>query len=175
MLAASVVSSLIARETFGYSFSTFRLHLRGESIRSAHDVGRIRSLTVGRLMRRDPPTLPAAASVQELRRRYPLGSTQQVVLLDEQDHYAGMVSVAEAHASAADDTRVASDFATHADDALAPATNIKDAMASFDRVEAESLAVLDEERRVIGLLNETFAIRRYAEELDKSHRELIGE
>ncbi len=175
VLAASVVSSLIARETFGYSFSTFRLHLRGESIRSAHDVGRIRSLTVGRLMRRDPPTLPAAASVQELRRRYPLGSTQQLVLLDEHDHYAGMVSVAEAHASAADDTRVAADFATHADDALTPAMNVKDAMASFDRVEAETLAVLDEERRVIGLLNETFAIRRYAEELDKSHRELIGE
>ena len=46
VLAASIVSGLIARETFGYSFSTFRLHLRGESIRSAHDVGWIRSLTV---------------------------------------------------------------------------------------------------------------------------------
>ena len=175
VLAASVVSSLIVRQTFGYSFSTFRLHLRGESIRSAHDVGRIRSLTVGRLMRRDPPTLRASASVQELRRRYPLGSSQQVVLLDDQDRYAGMVAVAEAHASAGDDPRSAADFATQVDESLAPAMNIKDAMACFDQAEAESLAVLDDQRRVIGLLNETFAIRRYAEELDKSHRELIGE
>ncbi len=37
-LTASIVSSLIVRETFGYSFSTWRLHLRGETIRSAHDV-----------------------------------------------------------------------------------------------------------------------------------------
>jgi len=50
-------------------------------------------------------------------------------------------------------------------------------MASFDRLEAECLAVVEslEDRRVLGLLNETFAVRRYAEELDKSHRDLVGE
>ncbi len=55
--------------------------------------------------------------------------------------------------------------------------NIKEAMALFDRAEAEALAVVDgpETRKVIGLLNETFAVRRYAEELDKSRSELIGE
>ena len=60
---------------------------------------------------------------------------------------------------------------------LLPAMNVKDAMALFDRVEAETLPVVDglETRLVVGLLNETFAIRRYAEELDKSRSELIGE
>ncbi len=38
-LTASIAASLVVRETFGYSFSTWRLHLRGETIRSAHDVG----------------------------------------------------------------------------------------------------------------------------------------
>jgi len=177
VLAASVVSSLIVRETFGYSFSTFRLHLRGESIRSAHDVGRIRSLTVGRLMRRDPPTLPADASIQELRRRFPLGSAQHLILLDGQDRYAGIVTLADAHASDGDESRPVSHFATRDDAVLLPAMNIKDAMASFDRLEAECLAVVEslEDRRVLGLLNETFAVRRYAEELDKSHRDLVGE
>ena len=54
-LTASIVASLIVRETFGYSFSTWRLHLRGETIRSAHDVGWLRTLTAGRMMRTDPP------------------------------------------------------------------------------------------------------------------------
>ena len=177
VLAASIVSGLIVRETFGYSFSTFRLHLRGESIRSAHDVGWIRSLTVGRLMRRDPPTLPASAAVKELRRRYPLGAAQRIVLLDEQERYAGMVSLAEAHGAGVEEDAPASSLAHFADCTLLPAMNVKEAMALFDRVEAETLAVVDgpETRQVVGLLNETFAIRRYAEELDKSRRELIGE
>ena len=177
VLAASIVSGLIARETFGYSFSTFRLHLRGESIRSAHDVGWIRSLTVGRLMRRDSPTLPATATVRELRRRYPLGAAQRIVLLDEQGRYAGMVSLSQANGPGVEEEAPAASLAQFADCMLLPAMNVKEAMALFDRVEAETLAVVDgpESRRVVGLLNETFAIRRYAEELDKSRRELIGE
>jgi CIC family chloride channel protein len=177
VLAASVVSGLIVRETFGYSFSTFRLHLRGESIRSAHDVGWIRSLTVGRLMRRDPPTLPASAAIKELRRRYPLGAVKQVVLLDEDERYAGMVAAGDAHAPGADENAPASSLARLADVMLLPAMNVKEAMKLFDRVEADAFTVVDgpESRQVVGLLNETFAIRRYAEELDKSRSELIGE
>jgi CIC family chloride channel protein len=177
VLAASVAASLIVRETFGYSFSTFRLHLRGESIRSAHDVGWMRSLTVGRLMRRDPPAAPAAIPLKELRRRYPLGAHQWLVLLDDQERYAGMAFLAEAYAAGADESRPVAELARFTDDVLTPAMNIKQAMAMFDRVEAEALAVVEspESRRVIGMLNETFAVRRYAEELDKSRRELIGE
>ena len=50
VLAASIATSLAVRATFGYSFTTWRLHLRGESIRGAQDVGWLRDLTVGRLM-----------------------------------------------------------------------------------------------------------------------------
>ncbi len=177
VLAASVLSSLIVRETFGYSFSTFRLHLRGESIRSAHDVGRIRSLTVGRLMRRDARTLTASTTLGELERRYPLGSVQTIVLVDDEERYAGLVSVVEAHASGRDPSTPAAELARLADTALLPAMNVKEALSLFDREEAEALAVIDgpETRRILGLLNETFAIRRYAEELDTSRRDLIGE
>src|SRR5271166_1342388 len=48
MLGAATLVSVIVRRSFGYSFATWRLHLRGESIRSAQDVGWMRDLTVGR-------------------------------------------------------------------------------------------------------------------------------
>jgi CIC family chloride channel protein len=48
VLAACVVSALTVRRTFGYSFATWRFHLRGEVIRSAVDIGWMRTLTVGR-------------------------------------------------------------------------------------------------------------------------------
>ena len=35
VLATSVVSAITVRRTFGYSFATWRFHLRGEAIRSA--------------------------------------------------------------------------------------------------------------------------------------------
>ena len=34
VLVAVIASSLTVRKTFGYSFATWRFHLRGESIRS---------------------------------------------------------------------------------------------------------------------------------------------
>jgi len=47
VLAAVAVAGLIVRRLFGYSFATWRFHLRGEAIRSAHDIGWLRDLTVG--------------------------------------------------------------------------------------------------------------------------------
>ena len=177
VFAASLAASVIVRETFGYSFSTFRMHLRGETIRSANDVGWMRALTVGRLMRRDPPSLPASTPLKELRRRFPLGSTQRLVLTNETGGYAGMVGLAEAFAAEVDDARPASDLAVLTDQVLTPEMNVKQAMERFDRLEAEALVVVDgpDSRHVLGLLTETFAIRRYAEELDTSRRDLIGE
>src|SRR6195952_3835486 len=42
VLVAVMIASQITRELFGHSFATWRLHLRGETIRSAADVGWIR-------------------------------------------------------------------------------------------------------------------------------------
>ena len=59
VLVAVIISTQITRELFGYSFATWRLHLRGETIRSAADIGWIRDLTVRSLMRQDVATVNA--------------------------------------------------------------------------------------------------------------------
>ena len=61
------------------------------------------------------------------------------------------------------------------DAALASDMDIAATMKRFDASGADELAVLDEERHVLGLLSEAHVRRRYAEELDKSQRELFGE
>src|SRR3954453_5624986 len=53
VLMAVTNASIVVRRLFGYSFATWRFHLRGETIRSAHDIGWLRDLTVGKLMRRN--------------------------------------------------------------------------------------------------------------------------
>ena len=178
VLAAAVVSSLTVRELFGYSFTTWRLHLRGETIRSAHDVGRIRALTVGSLMRRDVRTVLVDMRASAFRRDFPLGSTQRVVVVDGAGRYQGIALVGEVQAAAPEgenDPRIINEFLHHRKEFLTPEMNIKDAMKAFDEAEGEGLAVLDADSHVLGLLTESYALRRYSEELDRARRDIVGE
>jgi CIC family chloride channel protein len=176
VLAACVISSLTVRRTFGYSFATWRFHLRGEAIRSAVDIGWMRNLTVGRMMRREVRTVRAATPLSAFRRDFPLGATQRVVALGENDAYAGIVLTAEAHAEDAG-ARTVADVVHYADAVLLPQMSVKEAIGMFEQSESDALAVVDaaETKRVIGLLTEHYALRRYSEELDRRRRELSGE
>jgi CIC family chloride channel protein len=175
VVAASVVSAITVRRTFGYSFATWRFHLRGESIRSAVDVGWMRNLTVGRMMRREVRTVRSDMSLASFRRDFPLGATTQVVVVDNMSRYCGLLLVSEAHG--AEDTVKLAALLHDRDVALIPQMTIKDAVAQFEAAESDALAVVDslETRRVIGLLTEQYALRRYSEELDRRRRELSGE
>jgi chloride channel protein, CIC family len=177
VMIAVIVAALVTRTMFGYSFATWRFHLRGESIRSAADVGWIRDLTVRRMMRPDVRTVSAHTTVARFRMVFPLGSTTYVAAVDEDRNYAGMVVVAEAHAPERDDTRPVRDMLHHCDAVLMPTMTIKEAVETFDRTEAEALAVVasPDSRQVVGLLSEAYALRRYAEELELRRKELVGE
>ena len=177
VLVAVIISTMITRELFGYSFATWRFHLRGETIRSAADVGWIRDLTVGRLMRQDMTTAPVDMPIGEFRQRFPLGSKTQVVAVDGDGRYVGLALTAEAHAPEIDPSKGLVGLLHHRDVVLHPAMNIREAIAVFDAAEAESLAVVEagDEHRPIGILSEAHAMRRYAEESEQRRREAIGE
>ncbi len=178
VLVAVLASSLTVRKTFGYSFATWRFHLRGESIRSAHDVGWIRSLTVGRLMRKDVRPVPVDMPLNVFLRAHPLGSPSLVILVDEKERYVGIVLVPDAHALAAkgDDEARLEDVARNRDDFLLPDMNAKQAVAAFDRLESEALAVVESgaSRKVLGLLTESHTLKRYSDELEQQRRSIMG-
>lgn len=172
VLAACIATSLTVRATFGYSFSTWRLHLRGETITGAQDVGWIRDLTVGRLMNPSPPILPASASLAEFRAAFPLGGPHFVVLVDPHGRYAGLVSTPEAHAHGEGPVEA---IARAPSASLHPDDNVRDAMAMFEAAQSEILAVTDVETgAILGLLGEAYAARRYAEETDRAAKGIWG-
>ncbi|MFK0278707.1 chloride channel protein [Ensifer sp. NPDC090286] len=177
-LAAVITTSVIVRSTFGYSFATWRFHLRGESIRSAHDVGWIRNLTVDKLMRVDVRTANVKTTVEAFKTTFPLGSTQRVILEGDHGKYAGLVIVSELHTDLTIDPQCSiGDLARHKNAFLLPNMNAKQASAVFDDAESEELAVVNNniERKVVGLLTESHTLRRYSEELEKRRREISGE
>jgi chloride channel protein, CIC family len=178
VLVAVIISTLITRELFGYSFATWRLHLRGETVRSAADVGWIRDLTVRSLMRHDLATVKANMPIEEFREKFPLGSKTQVVVVDAATgRYVGLALVADAHAPDIDKAKGLLGLLHFRDVVLRPGMNIQEAIAVLDRAEAEFLAVIDSdgERRPIGVLSEAHAMRRYVEESEQRRREAIGE
>jgi len=176
VLAASVVSAVTVRRTFGYSFATWRFHLRGEAIRSAVDVGWMRNLTVGKMMRREFRRVPLDMTLETFRRQFPLGSVGRAVAVDQTGRYAGIMATSEAHADQDEDATVA-DAIHHSQSVLLPQMTIKEAVRMFETAESDELAVVDavDSMRVIGTLTEQFALRRYSEELEKRRRELSGD
>jgi CIC family chloride channel protein len=177
VLVAVIISTQITRELFGYSFATWRLHLRGETIRSAADIGWIRDLTVRSLMRQDVSTVNADIGIEQFRERFPLGSKTQVVAVDGTGRYVGLALVADAHTPDLAASHGLIDLLHFRDVMLHPGMNIQEAIAVFDAAEAELLVVVDPDgqHRPIGVLSEAHAMRRYAEESEQRRREAVGD
>ncbi len=177
VLIAVIIAAQMTREVFGYSFATWRFHLRGETIRSAADVGWMRELTVEKMMRQDVQTVQVASTIAAFREAFPLSSTAYVIAVDEVDRYAGLILVADAHAVEAAPDQSLKNLLRYRDDTLLPGMAVKEAVLAFDRAEAEALAVVDSflDRRVVGLLTEAYVLRRYAAALEGRRRDLTGE
>jgi len=177
---AVVVSVIVVRNWFGYSFATWRFHLRGVALHSPHDVGWLHDLQVANLMRRDFAVAPLDQKLTELCSQFPIDAHIRVFAVDEKGAYRGYVDLAEAHGARYRDGGAelcVSDVARGAEHFLTPGQAIRETLDHFIASAAESLAVVDNprDRRVQGYLSEAFALRRYYRELEARHSEELGD
>ncbi|MBI1181983.1 MAG: chloride channel protein [Alphaproteobacteria bacterium] len=171
VVAAVIIAATVVRTSFGYSFATWRFHLRGVPITGASDIGWALDLTVGRLMRRDPALAPLDLPLEELRRVFPLGGPKTVFLTDPGGGYAGMVQTADVHSPDLDSRLselTAQDLAAAPESWLMPLQPVRQALELFRTSQRETLAVVASEtdRRVVGYVTEAYALRRYNQELE---------
>ena len=178
VLAASIATSLAVRATFGYSFTTWRLHLRGETIRGGQDVGWLRELTVGRMMVPSPPVFPVEGALRAFCEAYPLGSANIVVAVGEDGRYEGLIHVPEAHALSIENGGEGSTIrgVTHLPATiLHPDDDVRTALDRFGVAETDTLAVAERGTgQVLGTLNEAYAARRYAQETNLAMKGVLG-
>ena len=177
---AVMVSVLVVRHWFGYSFATWRFHLRGVGLHSPHDVGWLHDLQVSSLMRRDFAVVPVDLPVQELCRQFPIDATTRVFAVEGEGGYRGHVDLLDAHAALHRENvaeLTARDVAHGGDHFLTPGQPVRETLDHFIASAAETLAVVDnpKDRRVQGYLSEAFALRRYYRELEARHREELGD
>ncbi len=175
VLAAAGTASLATRRLFGFSFATWRFHLRGENIRGAHDIGWLRELTVATLMRREVPLIALDTPLGEARRRYPPGATAYLVAT-ENGRYAGMIPPAAlfetGEGTPPPDLRA---LLRLPDVSLRPTATLREALDLFERTEAEALAVTLPDGEVAGVLSEAHAVKRYGDEMRRRLSDVTGE
>jgi chloride channel protein, CIC family len=178
--AAVIASVLVVRNWFGYSFATWRFHLRGVALHSPHDIGWLHDLQVANLMRRDFAVVPIDQLLSEVCRQFPIDAAIRVFAVDDKGGYQGYVDLTEVHGAAHRagnaELRV-KDIARGAEHFLTPGQPIRETLDHFIASAAETLAVVDNsrDRRVQGYLSEAFALRRYYRELEARHSEELGD
>ena len=157
-VVASSVCALLVRELFGYSFATWRFHLRGEVIRGPQDVGWVQQLSANSLMRgdfenaltthddrrRSENILASSGAADRLARSKRHLCRNRVIRRPAFDRDQGRTCAEPRHAGAA------------GDEFLLPHMSIRDIMTAFERSEADVLAVLDraDHRAAIGTVSE---------------------
>ncbi len=176
VMAAVIACSVVVRQSFGYSFATWRFHVRGLRIQGAHDVGWIADLTVGKLMLKDANLVPASETIAELREHFPLGGPKYAFVLNDRGAYIGMIETVEAHSPAFDDVADGTPAEALIHDEphfLTAQQNIHSAIQMFTKTASEVLPVLDSVKsgRVVGFVSEAYVLRRYSQELEKRRPE----
>ncbi len=179
VLVGVVFSTAIVRYSFGFSFSTWRFHLRGLPIDGADDVGWVRDLTVARLMGPLPVCVPHSMPLGELRGRVPFGINGPVFVVDGEGRYRGRIDAALIHGRDLDDAAgalVAADLAVGLGQVLLPEQTVPEALACFAAWMAEDLPVVESgaNLRPVGMLKEAAALRRYSRELGSHLGGAIG-
>ena len=180
VLAGCIVTAICVRFMFGHSFSTWRLHLRGETIRSANDVGWLRNLTVERLMRSDVGKVPSTTTIAACRREFVLGSRPAIVIVNNADEYVGLVLLPELFSgdldTIADEIQVM-ELARLIDDRADPGNErqVRDGgVRRGGSRDAGGGGIRPKAARWSASSRETFARRRYVEEIDKATRGVLG-
>lgn len=182
VLVGVVAATLTVRQLFGYSFAIWRFHLRGEAILGGEDIGWSRELIASDLMRRDVTVVPVSMPIVAFVKKYPAGTAKYVAAVDAKGAFVGFVDVANLHAER--DKPIA-DGATrptlaealiHQDAWIHGSMSIDRLLPLFEQRETEILAVVElgDAPRILGLITEAFALRRYRLELEARQKEIFG-
>jgi CIC family chloride channel protein len=179
VLVGVITTTVAVRHWFGYSFATWRFHLRGLKIRSPEDVGWLDESRVGRLMRTDVKSVPTGMSLASLRKLFPIGSAKRVFAVDGRK-LVGIVDLVELHGpdlAGASEDLTAGDIAHPARIHLVPNEDVRSALHKFVEAEMEALPVVDssESMEIVGFLTEAYALRRYNQELERRRAESEGQ
>jgi CIC family chloride channel protein len=180
-VAVSVmVATVVTRRWFGYSFSTWRFHLRGVGLKGAYDVSRMYELTVRRVLDRDMFRVPATMQLKDLVTEFAKQDQPLAFVHRADGTFVGIIESHKASTKIAElsaGTEVtAESLAQPQTRLLTPADRLSTALEVLDEMEYEVAAVVmsPTDPRLVGCVHEADLLRCYVEEADRMRREELG-
>jgi CIC family chloride channel protein len=179
LMAACVLSTLVARFLQKESIFTLPLVRRGVDLRPDEDPNVLKSLWVRDVLDVSPQTLPASASFERILDLIVESDHTEFFVVDEAGAYVGPIALAEVrrllhereHLSS---VVVAGDLVAEGRPSVTPEDNLDLAMRIFGREPVEELAVVDAENpaRLVGSLHRRDVITALQQETLR--RDLAG-
>ena len=174
-----IAASVAVRRWFGYSFATWRFHLRGLKIQGAEDIGWIDSLTIGRVMQRDGKSVPVEMTVASMRKAFPLGAAPQLFAI-EGGQLVGTIDPADLWApdlGGVPEEVSARDVMVPITVTLLATDNLQTSLKKFSEAKLELLPVVSapDAPQLLGYLTEAEALKAYSRELELHRSDTIGE
>ena len=177
---AAMTSTVITRRWFGYSFSTWRFHVRGLGLKGAYDVSRMYELTVRRVLDRDMMRVPATMKLEDLLREFARQRQSLAFVHKEDDSFVGIIESQSASAKIAEpgsgNDLTAGGLAEPQARLLTPDDRLSTALEVLDEMDYETAAVVTSptDPRLVGCVHKAHLLRCLVEEADQMRREELG-
>jgi CIC family chloride channel protein len=177
---AVLVATVCTRRWFGYSFSTWRFHLRGVGLKGAYDIGRMYELTVRRVLDRDVLKVDAATPLVDLCSMLVINRQPFAFVQREDGEFVGIVDGAEANArllQGGTEDVTAESLAHKQAQILTPNDRLSTALTVLEASEFDAVAVVmsHTDNRLLGCVHEADLLRLYVEEADRMRRDELGD
>lgn len=166
VMEATVLAILVTRLRVGESIYTLKLRQQGIPYYTGVELERAHSIDVRSAMRREPPVLDHAASVDEALRAAVRAGVSAVVVVDEHGGAVGVAGLRRLSAVAHEAGRqagVAEAMVAIERARTAPEDTLRDALTRLGPADVEALVVVDTDRRPVGLLTRDDVLRTYEE------------
>lgn len=169
-----IIANQLTRYWFGYSFSTWRFHVRGSDVLGPQDIGRLRALTFTDLNIKKIPLLSINSPLPSLIDHIKHTNTLVIALKDSNEQFLGLV-----HSYLLiDEFYSATSLPLH--NFIAQSTikvfeheSIANYLEIIDEKAFYQFAVLKEDGTFLGIVPESTILRRYLNEIIATHKDEI--
>jgi len=174
-----MAATAITRKWFGYSFSTWRFHVRGVDLRGAYDIRRFDALKVRQVLDRKILKVNADTKLADVRTQL-LGSRDPIAFVQrENGEFVGLIELADLNAAMAegvDGDAAAETLARRPAQLLTPTDTLSAALRIFEADDLQMAPVVarQDAPRLIGCVHEADLLRLYLDEADRMRREELG-
>lgn len=169
-----VIASQLTRHWFGYSFSTWRFHIRGSDIAGPRDIGRLRALKFSDLRLKKPLSLPIHTPLSNAAKEALKAGDEIIAVDDSQGRFVGLVTVKDLSAEV---TRVPPFLLCNLVKkpfCVQGSASIANYIDTTEDEKEKELAVLDDQGHLEGIASEVVVLRRYLNEVIAADGDEVG-